>query len=97
LAEARSFPETAVPVLKHGYRMQWEPAQEGYVLLYPEGMVALNDSAAEILKRCDGERTVGQLVTELQEAFPDVDVEPDIHEFLEVGHEQGWIEARGDS
>ena len=33
------------------FRLQWEPAQDCHVLLYPEGMVKLNQSAGEILKR----------------------------------------------
>ena len=43
-----------VPRIGHGFRLQWEPAQGCFVLLYPEGMVKLNQSAGEILKRCDG-------------------------------------------
>ena len=50
--------ESAVPVVGRGFRLQWEPAQEAHVLLYPEGMVKLNGSAGEIMKRCDGARTV---------------------------------------
>ncbi|MFA9461077.1 pyrroloquinoline quinone biosynthesis peptide chaperone PqqD [Thiohalorhabdus methylotrophus] len=92
-----TFSADSVPVLRSGYRLQWEPAQEGYVLLYPEGMVTLNPSAAEILQRCDGSRTAGQLVQELQEAFPDNDVEPDVYEFLEAGHAHGWIQNRSSS
>ena len=38
------------------FRLQWEPAQDAHVLLYPEGMVKLNQSAGEILLRCDGTR-----------------------------------------
>ena len=34
-----------VPRFRRGFRFQWEPAQESYVLLYPEGMVKLNGSA----------------------------------------------------
>ena len=45
---------TAKPTIAHGLRLQWEPAQEAHVLLYPEGMVKLNGSAAAILSRCDG-------------------------------------------
>ena len=45
------------PRLGHGFRFQWEPAQQAHVLLYPEGMVKLNQSAGEILKRCDGSRS----------------------------------------
>ena len=36
------------PRVGHGFRLQWEEAQSAYVLLYPEGMVQLNPSAAEI-------------------------------------------------
>lgn len=51
------------------FRLQWEPAQQAHVLLYPEGMVKLNQSAAEILKRCDGSRDLSTLVNELEQAF----------------------------
>lgn len=39
----------SVPALRRGFRFQFEPAQDCHVLLYPEGMVKLNDSAGEIL------------------------------------------------
>ena len=45
------------PKLSRRLRMQWEPAQDSYVLLYPEGMIKLYQGAGEILKRCAGERT----------------------------------------
>ena len=48
----------ARPAVAHGMRLQWEPAQEAHVLLYPEGMVKLNGSAGQIMSRCDGVRTV---------------------------------------
>ena len=44
------------------HRLQWEEAQQKYVILYPEGMVELNQSSAEILKLCDGSRQLAQLV-----------------------------------
>jgi len=43
------FPDK--PTLSRLFRLQWEEAQNSYVLLYPEGMVKLNQSAGEILKR----------------------------------------------
>ena len=33
------------------YRFQWEEAQNCYVLLYPEGLIKLGQSSAEILKQ----------------------------------------------
>jgi pyrroloquinoline quinone biosynthesis protein D len=54
------------PRLSRRFRLQYEEAQSRWVLLYPEGMVQLNDSAAEILKRCDGERHLAAIVDEGQ-------------------------------
>src|SRR6202040_3502126 len=56
------IPQTAKPAIAHGMRLQWEPAQEARVLLYPEGMIKLNSSAGAILSRCDGVRTLADIV-----------------------------------
>ncbi len=73
------------------FRFQWEEAQNAFVLLYPEGMVTLNDSAGHILKRCDGSRTFAEVVEDLRAEFPDADLENDVKQFLEIAHERGWI------
>jgi len=84
-----------VPVLRRGFRFQWEPAQDCHVLLYPEGMVKLNGSAAAILAGVDGVRSVAAIVAGLRERFPEAgDIETDILEFLEVARERFWIELR---
>lgn len=85
----------AIPVLRRGFRLQFEPAQGCKVLLYPEGMVRLNDSAGEILSLVDGERSVGQLIERLSERFPDApEIDQDIIAFLETAHAEHWIEYR---
>jgi pyrroloquinoline quinone biosynthesis protein D len=71
--------------------MQWEEAQQRYVLLFPEGMVQLNASAAEILKRCDGTRSFGQIVTELELAFQTSSLSADVEAFLHNATAIGWI------
>lgn len=88
------FAPDAVLEIPSRFRFQWEEAQQSYVLLYPEGMIKLNDSAAEILKRCDGTRTYHDVVEGLKRDFPDADVEPDVRAFLEIAHEQGWVRAK---
>lgn len=76
-----------------GFRLQFEPAQERKILLYPEGMVRLNHSAGEILILVDGERSVGQLIEALSERFPEVpEIDRDILAFLEAAHAEHWIE-----
>jgi pyrroloquinoline quinone biosynthesis protein D len=79
------------PALSRLFRMQWEEAQGLYVLLYPEGMVKLSQSAAEILKRCDGRRTVPAIVGELEQAFQCGGLRDDVVDFLRVACERGWI------
>lgn len=82
------------PRLNRHFRLQWEPAQDCHVLLYPEGMVKLNGSAGLILSAVDGERTVAQLIAHLQQQFPEVDsIAADTTDFLEVAQQQRWIDV----
>jgi pyrroloquinoline quinone biosynthesis protein D len=71
-------------------RLQWEQAQHAYVLLHPEGMVQLNDSAAVILQLCDGSRTADQVAAELAQRFGD-SLADDASQFLEAARGHGWI------
>ena len=79
------------PKLARLFRMQYEEAQQNWVLLYPEGMVQLNQSASEILKRCDGERDVPAIVADLEQTFNVQGLEKDVIGFLEIATERGWI------
>lgn len=78
------------------FRLQWEPAQQAHVLLYPEGMVKLNDSAGEIMTRVDGVRTVADIVADLEQKFETTGLLEDVTGFMEVAHGQGWIRRQGD-
>ena len=79
------------PALSPMYRLQFEPAQDAWVLLYPEGMVKLNMPAAEILKRCDGARSVEDIVGELEAAFARAGLSGDVEAFLAQARERGWV------
>ncbi len=85
-----SLPE--LPRLNRLFRLQWEDAQQAYVLLYPEGMVKLNVSAAEILKRCDGAHTVDSMVAELELAFSATGLRDQIEGMLRAAFEKDWIQ-----
>jgi len=73
------------------HRLQWEEAQQKNVILYPEGMVELNESSAEILKLCDGTRNLAQIVSDLEQKFSTSGLTNDITAFLEVALQNGWI------
>jgi pyrroloquinoline quinone biosynthesis protein D len=80
------------PVVGHGFRLQWEPAQEAHVLLYPEGMVKLNSSAAAIMTRCDGVRTVADIVTDLERTYSLTGLQNDVTAFVAMAMERKWLE-----
>ena len=82
---------STVPRIGPGFRLQWEPAQGCHVLLYPEGMVKLNGSAGEILKRCDGQRDVAAIVAELEAAFATQGLDDDVLGFVEMAGRQRWL------
>ncbi len=60
--------DTAQPRLAKGVRLQSDSTTGKSVLLFPEGVVELNETAHEILTRCDG-RTVSEIVQVLAEEY----------------------------
>jgi pyrroloquinoline quinone biosynthesis protein D len=81
-----------VPRIGRGFRLQWEQAQGCHVILYPEGMVKLNPSAGEILRRCDGVRSLGAIVADLEAAFSTQGLAADVLGFADVAAQQRWLE-----
>ena len=81
----------SVPRIGEGFRLQWEPAQDCHVLLYPEGMVKLNGSAGEIMKRCDGQRSVAVIVTDLEAAFSTSGLTAEVLGFVQLAGQQRWL------
>ena len=59
---------TARPRLAKGVRLQSDSTSGKSVLLFPEGVVELNETAHGILTRCDG-RTVSEIVQALAEEY----------------------------
>lgn len=85
-------PDRQQVVLNPRYRLQWEEAQGCHVLLYPEGLVKLSDSANEILSRCREPVSKEALIADLQRAFPDAEgLTADVEEFLQHALEQEWV------
>lgn len=77
--------------LAPGHRLQWEEAQQAWVILYPEGMVRLNDSAAEILRRCDGATPLRLIIADLEATFEAADLQADVLELVGAALTEGWL------
>ncbi len=59
----------ARPRLPRGVRLREDKVRARWVLLAPERIVKVNPIAVEILKLCDGSRTLGEIVGGLAERF----------------------------
>jgi len=80
---AATISNLARPSLAKGVRLQIDSATGKNVLLYPEGIVELNETAHDILSRCDG-RTLSEIVRALAEEYEAdrVAIAADVHEAL---------------
>ena len=87
--------DAARPRLAKGVRLQSDSATGKSVVLFPEGVVELNETAHEILTRCDG-RTVSEIVQALVEEY-DADLAAlatDVRETLADLQQRRLIELR---
>jgi pyrroloquinoline quinone biosynthesis protein D len=66
-SDAPRLPER--PRLAPGVRLHFDKTREAWVLLGPERVIETEGPASEILRRCDGTRTVGAIVDELAVLF----------------------------
>ncbi len=76
--------DSSLPRLAAGCR--WGGTEDAKVILFPEGAIKLQGTGRQVLERCDGQRTFGQIIQELQDQFADADpakIRADISQFLE--------------
>jgi len=59
----------SIPKLGRGCRLSQDDSQ-GWVLLIPEGVLKLTGPSPQILQRCDGVSTVGEIIEDLERNFP---------------------------
>jgi pyrroloquinoline quinone biosynthesis protein D len=77
------------PCLAAGVRLGENNQQ--HVLLMPERALRLNGPSLEIVQRCDGNHTVQQIITELQQLYSKAEpakVESDILGYLALLYDQ---------
>jgi len=80
----------SVPAIWRLARLQFDQVRQQRVLLYPEGVVLLNDTGAAILELCDGQRSIAEIATVLGERYH-CDVTADVIEYLSGLIEQDLV------
>jgi pyrroloquinoline quinone biosynthesis protein D len=80
VSEAVQFSEADVPTFPRHVRFRFDEARKNWVLLGPERVLMPDEVAVEVLKLCDGEASIGQIVDRLAEAFeaPRDEILPDV-------------------
>lgn len=84
----------ARPRLSTKARLQTDRASGEPVLLYPEGVVLLNTTGAEIVRLCDGAHTFAEILAQLAEKYhtPAEQLEHDVSTCLFKLHQQSLLE-----
>ena len=78
------------PVLAPHTRYRWDKVRNEHQLVFPEGMMVLNEPGTAIVKLCDG-RSLQDVVAALKETFPGAEPEDDVREFLGQLVERGLV------
>ena len=83
------------PRLASKARLRFDRKSSRYMLLYPERGLVLNPTAADVLQRCTGERTVHSIVEELARKYGHEApaVEKEVMEFLRTMADRGLVQA----
>ena len=78
------------PRLAPHARYRWDKVRNEHQLVFPEGMIVLNEPGKAIIELCDG-RALDEMVAALKEKFPGAEPEGDVREFLGQLAERGLV------
>ncbi len=78
------------PMLVPHARYRWDKIRSQHQIVYPEGVLVLNETGAPMVRLCDG-RTTEALVDALQQEYPGADVSSDVRAFLNRLNQKGML------
>jgi pyrroloquinoline quinone biosynthesis protein D len=65
----------AVPRIRRGVKCTYDQIRSAHVVLFPEGVLVLNETAASVVSLCDGVRSVGDIALVLGDEYDGVEPE----------------------
>jgi pyrroloquinoline quinone biosynthesis protein D len=78
-----------------GVRLQWDEVRHQYMLVFPEGLLTLNPTAAEVLELCDGSRTKAAVIAELEARYPGQSIAKDVEQLMAAIAAKGLLVDAG--
>lgn len=93
MAERAIIDAASIPRLPVGVRLKHDTVRNQWVLLAPERMFVLDDIALEILRACDGTRTVETIVDGFASRFnsPRETIMADVGALLQEFSDKGMV------
>jgi coenzyme PQQ biosynthesis protein PqqD len=64
-----AFDDQQCPSLARGVRLHKDATTGEPVLLFPEGLLYLSPTALDVITRCDGQKSVGIIISDLAEEY----------------------------
>ena len=90
-----AVPSSSRPELAPHVRLTFDRARDRHVLLGPESVAVLTRTGADILGLCNGQRTVSEIMQELQGRYNRV-VDDEVQQFLARLVAKRYVEINGD-
>lgn len=93
MTERAIVSETSVPKLPRGVKLRHDKARDAWVLLAPERVFMPDPIAVEILKRCTGQASLGEVVDDLAKTFnaPRDQIAKDVTAMLQDLADKGMV------
>ena len=84
------------PVLISHARYRWDTLRKQHQIVFPEGVLVLNESGAAIVRHCDG-RPADELIAAVGQQFPHGNRSADVCTFLDRLARKGLLRDAADS
>ncbi len=85
--------ETILKLPRHA-KLRFDKARDKWIILAPERVFELDEVAYEVISRCDGERSIEQVVDSLSEKFDQVSsdvIRTDVTSMLQNLADKGFV------
>jgi coenzyme PQQ biosynthesis protein PqqD len=86
----KTSPALSRPVLASHARYRWDALRQQHQIVFPEGVLVLNETGAAIVRLCDG-RSRDDLIAQVNHQFADGDHGAEVLAFLQRIAEKGLL------